>query len=89
VPHAPERQPLVPVDQALRELIELLVLAPLDVEVDDAEASCSEQPRKLLPERRRDPPDLPEAGESKPLPWPSFFRITWYSQGDICSSMSS
>ena len=28
-------------------------------------------------------------GESKPLPCPSTTRISWYSHGDICSSISS
>src|SRR5438093_4338311 len=49
VPHSPKRQPFVPVDQALRELVELLVLASLHVEVDEAETAFPQKPREFLP----------------------------------------
>ena len=37
------------------------MLAALNVELDDAETAVAEESRKGLPERRRRPPDLPEA----------------------------
>src|SRR3954453_11698068 len=65
MPHPPEADPLVPRDQQLRELVELLVVAALDIDVDDGQAGRTELRREGLAELRRDAPDLAEAGRGE------------------------
>ena len=86
----PEVDPLVELGQRLGELVELLVLAAVDVDVDEREPGLLAERVECLPERGRDAGgSRRQPGESKPLPCPSTLRISWYSQGDMCSSMSS
>ena len=90
VPDPPEVDPLVPFDQRLGELVELLVLATVDVDVGERTARPARgahgRPAPSGGVTRR---ISRQPGESKPLPWPSTLRISWYSHGDMCSSMSS
>src|SRR5215831_6984263 len=59
---APHRHALVPLDQRLGQLVQLLVLASPDVELDEVEARRRHCLLESLAERRRDAPDLTEAG---------------------------
>jgi len=86
VTHPPERDPLVPCDQLLCQLKQVLVLTALAVELDDIQPVVAE---KLLERSGVTLRISRKPGESKPLPCPSTLRISWYSHGDICSSMSS
>ena len=58
----PEVDPLVPLDQRLGELVELLVLAALDVHVARARARLLAERVERLAERGRDAADLAPAG---------------------------
>ena len=60
VADAPHRDPLVPFDQRFGELVEVLVLAPADVHLDDVQARSANRALERLPEQRRHAPDLPE-----------------------------
>src|SRR5262249_46914493 len=61
VAHPPERQALVPIDQGLGKLVEVLVLPALDVEIDERQTALAERARERLPEQRCDAADLAEA----------------------------
>ena len=89
VAHAPDDDALVPLDQELGELVELLVLAAARVDLDERQARGLAGGVEGGAERRGDLLDARKPGESKPLPWPSTLRTSWYSQGERCSSMSS
>ena len=70
--------------------VELVELAPPDVE----RRRGSDPPRRGVrgtpaPSSGSTRLTSVNPGESNPLPWPSTLRISWYSHGDICSSMSS
>src|SRR5438093_4895953 len=62
VADSPHRHALVPLDQRLGELVELLVLAPVHVDVGDREIESGQPVVERLAEPRRHAPDLPEAG---------------------------
>ena len=62
VPDAPRCDALVPLDQRFRELIELLVLAPVDVKIVEREPRCGERRLEGIAERRRDTANPPKAG---------------------------
>ena len=59
------------------------------VDVAEHEVAAREQRRERVPERVREAPQLRQPGESKPLPWPSALRSSWYSQGESRSSTCS
>src|SRR5881275_819099 len=61
VTDAPHRHALVPLDQRLGELVEILVLASLDVDLDEIEAGRRDRRLERLSEWRRDAPHLAEA----------------------------
>src|SRR5262249_19950291 len=71
--HPPQRQALVPIDQGLGELVQVFVLATLDVEVENRQSALAQRARERLPEQRRDAADLTEAGrvEAAAVPEPS------------------
>src|SRR5690242_21162517 len=58
----PHRDPLVPFDQRLGELVELLVLAPANVHLDHVETGVLDRALERLSERRGYAADLAEAG---------------------------
>src|SRR5689334_15023617 len=62
VADAPHRHPLVPLDQRLGELVELLVLTSLHVHLDRVEACGRNRLLEGLAERRRDAAHLAKAG---------------------------
>src|SRR5262249_59831008 len=62
VPDAPHRDALVPFDERFRELIELLVLAPSNVELHDVEPRAANCALERLAERRRHATDLAKPG---------------------------
>src|SRR5262249_46358994 len=70
VANAPHGHALVPLDQRLGELIELLVVASLDVELDEVQARHLDCLLERLAERRSDAADLPEAGRVEPAAVP-------------------
>src|SRR5262245_2481490 len=59
---APHRDPLVPLEQRFGQLVQLLVLAPAHVELDDVEPGSGDSLVERLAERRRDPTDVSEPG---------------------------
>ena len=59
---APDRDPLVPLDEQLGELVELLELAPALIQLDDRQTLGSAQLVEGLSELRRDAADVPETG---------------------------
>src|SRR5205085_11866606 len=61
VAEAPDRHPLVPFGQELRKLVDLLVLAPARVDLDERKAPLAAEVGECLPERRRDAPHLAES----------------------------
>jgi hypothetical protein len=62
VAHTPERDPLVPLDQRLGELVELLVVTTLLVELDEAEPPLATDFVEGLAEVGRHLADAPEPG---------------------------
>src|SRR6266567_6271817 len=62
VANAPHRDPLVPFDQRLRELVQLLAVATLDVDLDDIQSGGAQRSVERLAERRRNAANLAEAG---------------------------
>ena len=58
---APEDDALVPLDQQLGELIEILVLAAVPVELDERQPAVVEQPRERVPQLRGERPHGDEA----------------------------
>src|SRR5262245_57702128 len=68
VPHAPELGLLVELEERLRKLVQILVIASLDVELQDREARLAALHVERLPEPREDPPQLVPAGRVEPGP---------------------
>src|SRR3954452_17041374 len=62
VADAPHRDPLVPLDQRLGELVQILVLAAADVHLDDIEPRGCDGGLERRADRRRDTPDVAESG---------------------------
>jgi hypothetical protein len=66
VANAPHGHALVPLDLCLRELVELLVLAALDVHLDYVEPGARDRLLERLPEWGRDAPHLAKPGRVEP-----------------------
>ena len=82
--------PLVELDQRLREAVERVVVAPLARRAPRARAPPRGGARGTPARAAAAPRAAPrQPGESNPLPCPSTLRISWYSQGESSSSMSS
>ena len=58
----PHCDALVPLDERLGELVELLVVASLDIHLDEIETFLRHRSLECLAERRRHPANLTKAG---------------------------
>jgi hypothetical protein len=68
VTDAPHRDALVPFDECLRELVQLLVLAALHVDLDHVETGLRDGGFESLAQRRRDATDLAESRRVEAAP---------------------
>src|SRR5207237_7218818 len=66
VAEAPDRHALVPLGQELGELVEVLVLAPARVDLDQREAALAPELRERLRQVGRDAPHLAETRRVEP-----------------------
>ena len=89
VAHPPCRQALIEDGERLSDLVKVLKFSASNVHIDQEQVPAPRAGRgttRLPPEQL---PGIPlKPGESKPLPPASAFRRSWYSHGEMCSSMS-